>query len=493
MKVDALGSSSTMPTGLAGQGAIDARMPARETERPATPGAMNEIGAFDRRDPTTGSRAAEPAPFDLFRALGDLFGGARHPQANGPEAANRFDLLALLASIFDFAGQQSQKSHSPPSDSSHSTPESRGMPREAPLQKETGLPPREEQGVKVEERVEIQGEAGDEHFKVKGRAAAEAHARADSFSQTFVDGSGVGVRGGAEASVGASAEAEGSLKTDIGSIDGRAKVSAEAYARVNGEAKAGPQGLSASGKAETGVMAKGEAETNLQLGDGLVTGHADAHAEAGAGGKATGKVGVSFSPPEAVVRAKAESFAGARAGYSAKGGVAGVGYGIEAEVWAGAGVKAEVNGGLDGDGKFKLEFSFGVAMGVGAMVKFNLEIDTKVIAKTVGKLLGGMGDVVGGLLGAVAGLFNGGKGDGAHAGNAIAGAVKGLAPQAGQLAGSALEQQLHSQRARDERNERADEEANSRREAESKMGGGQSSRSDWIKHSQTGILQGALP
>ena len=48
-----------------------------------------------------------------------------------------------------------------------------------------------------------------------------------------------------------------------------------------------------------------------------------------------------------------------------------MGYGIEAEVWAGAGAKSEINGGLDGDGKFKLEFSFGIAMGVGAMVKFS--------------------------------------------------------------------------------------------------------------------------
>ena len=88
------------------------------------------------------------------------------------------------------------------------------------------LPPKEEHHVKGQEKVEVSGETGDEHFKAKGHAAAEAHAKADTFSETFIDGSGVGVRGGAEASAGVSADADGSIKTDIGELNGHAHVSA---------------------------------------------------------------------------------------------------------------------------------------------------------------------------------------------------------------------------------------------------------------------------
>lgn len=346
-------------------------------------------------------------PLDLFEALGALFNGQTRD-------GNAFDLGALLSSIFDFAGTQAKKEGPLPSDKSYAG---------------------------VQERVEVSGETGDAHFKARGRAAAEAHAHAKSSSEVFVDGkNGVGVRGSAEASVGASAEVDGSVTTDIGSIDGRARVSAEAYARARGEAKAGPTGASATGLVETGVMAAAEAESNLQLADGLVKGHAEAQAEAGAGGKATGKVGLSYDPPEAVVNAKGEAFAGARAGYAAKGGAAGVSYGIEGEVWAGAGAKFEINGGLDENGKFKLEFCIGASVGVGAMVKFGIEFDTKEFGKA-------FDTVVGGLLKGVASLFGGGKGDGAHAARAVEGAVKQVASLAAanvqQAADEALEEEQH--------------------------------------------------
>ncbi len=419
MSVDGIGSRLGM-TGLTGP-EVDMRSAARDLNKPTKKPEANSASAFVGNVANGQTPTADQA-FDLFKAIGALFDGAQHPQSNGADAANKFDLGAILSSIFDFAGKQAQKSGPLPKDEHH-----------------TG----------VQERVEVSGETGDAHFKAKGRAAAEAHAKADSFSETFIDGSGVGVRGGAEASAGVSAEAEGSIKTDVGSIDGRARVSAEVYARLYGEARAGPDGVSAAGRAEVGAMAKGDAETNLQIADGIIAGHADAHAEAGAGGKATGRAAVTFDPPEAVINAKAESFAGARAGYSAKGGIAGIGYGIEAEVWAGAGAKAEINGGLEKDGKFKLQFSLGIAAGVGAMVKINFEFDTKVFGKVVGDLVGVAGDIIGGLFGAVAGLFDGGKGDGAHAGKAITAAIKQIAPLIGKAAASAAKQEVDSQRAKD--------------------------------------------
>lgn len=417
MSLDGIGNKVGV-SALEGPG-VDMRAAARDLNKPTKRFEENAVSGFIRG----AGQADGPAPeqvWDLFKAIGDLFSGGQ-TQGNGPDAANKFDLGAILSSIFDFAGKQAEKN---------------GV-----------LPPREEHHVKGQERVEVSGETGDEHFRVKGRAAAEAHVKADAFSETFIDGSGVGVRGGAEASAGVSADAEGSITTDIGSLDGRAHVSAEVYARLYGEARAGADGVSAAAKAEAGAMANADAETNLQIAEGLIAGHADAHAEAGAGGKAKARAAVTFNPAEVLVNAKAESFAGARAGYSAQGGIAGVGYGVECEVWAGAGAKAEINGGLDKDGKFKLEFSLGIAAGVGCMVKINFEFDTKIFGKVAGDLISVAGDIFGGIFGAVAGLFDGGSGDGNRAGQAIAGAIRQIAPELGKIAAEAAKKDFDTAKA----------------------------------------------
>lgn len=412
------GISNTLGVGALEGPDVDMRAAARDLNKPTKKHDENAVSSFAGGAGQSGGVAPEQA-WDLFRAIGELFDGKQHaPQGNGPEAANKFDLGAILSSIFDFAGKEAKKSGA--------------------------LPPKEETHVQGQERVEVSGETGDEHFKAKGRAAAEAHARANAFSETFIDGTGVGVRGGAEASAGVSVEAEGSIKTDIGSLSGHARASAEVYARIYGEARAGPDGISAAAKAEVGAMAKADADTDLVIADGLVTGHADAHAEAGAGGKANARAAVSFDPPEAVITAKAESFAGARAGYSAKGGIAGIGYGVEAEVWAGVGAKAEINGGLDKDGKFKIEFSLGIAAGVGCMVKFKLEFDTKVFAKVAADVISLAADILGDIFGAVAGLFDGGSGGGKHAGKALAAAIKQVAPIIAEYAAKAVKKEVDS-------------------------------------------------
>ena len=368
----------------------------------------------------TGAQAAEQAPFDLFAALGSIFGGAQNGQSG-----NSFDLGALLASIFDFAGTQATAA----------APE--GSPTPAAPQKN-----REEVSVSAREEANWSAETGDEHLKAKGRANAAIYAQANGFAETINDGKSVKARAGAEAVAGMSAEAEGSVHTDIGSIDGKARVSNEARASTRAEAEAGPNGLSASHQAEASVMAKAKADTNLNLGDGLVKGHADARAEAGAGAKADGKVGVTANPPGVVVNAKAEAFAGARAGYSAKGGVAGVGYGIECEVWAGVGATAEINGGIDKDGKFRFEFALGVAYGVGCKVKYGMEIDLKQVAKTAAQVVGVLGMGLGGIIGAIGGMFDGGSGDGKRAGQAVTQAVQKAAPAIGQLASMGVQQGL---------------------------------------------------
>jgi len=364
--------------------------PAPHSQTTRGPAEQNHTSAFE------GTHEAQPVsqPFDFFQSISALFAGQT---ADG----NAFDLGTLLSSIFDFAGQQA---------------------------KQAAPPTKTENKVGVEERVAVHGEHTGDVGTIRGSAEAEAYAIARTHSETFIDHDAVGVRGGAEASVGASAQAEGEITTDIGSIDGRVRASAEAYARVQGEAKAGTKGASAKGKAEAGVMANAEADSNIQIADGLIKGHADAKAEAGAGGQATGKVGFTYDPPQAIVSAKAESFAGARAGYSAKGGAAGLSYGIQGEVWAGVGARAEITGGLSDDGKFKLDFSLGIACGVGAMLKVSIEFDTKEFGKAVDQVFGVVGDVIGGIFGAVAGLFGGQPGDGTHAAQAITSTCQQLAP-----------------------------------------------------------------
>lgn len=359
------------------------------------------------KDSLTSFPADAPPP-SVFERIGDLF------EAKPTNDAEHFDLGALLASIFDFAGKLA--------------------PKEAPKTNEVKA------GGEV--RVQAQGSTGDAHLGASGRAAAEAHARALASSTSYRDGATVGARAKVEASVGASAEAKGEAHTDWGSISGRARVEAEAYARAQAEAQAGPTGLGATASAQVGAKARAEAESNLNIADGWVAGHADAHAEAGAGAQTISHAAVSYAPPQAIIESKGEAFAGARAGYSAKGGIVGIGYGIRAEVWAGAGVKAEATAGLAGDGKFKLALTFGISLGVGGMVRYEFEFDTKAFGKAAGDVLNFAAEIVGGILGAVAGVFDGGTGKGAHAGRVITQALQSLTPLLSQAATKETGKQL---------------------------------------------------
>lgn len=387
---------------------------------------MNSMSEFSRlandvAEPTgrtSSSGANNSGGFDLFSALGSLFGGA---QQGG--SAEQFDLYALLSSIFDFAGTQAANASAANGGPSPSNPD-------VVIQ-------REDAGVK--EEANWSGETGDEHFQAKGHANAEVHATTKTFTEAVNDGKSVKARAHVEARAGMSAQAQGSVHTDVGDVQGKARVSNEAFVIADAQAEAGPNGASAEAMNAVGALAQAKGETTMTMAEGLVQGSADARAEAGAGAQAKGKVGVSFAPPQMAVNAKAEAFAGARAGYSAKGGVAGVGYGIECEVWAGIGAKAEVNGGIDKDGKLKLEFALGIAYGVGGQVKFGVELDLKEVAKNASKVIGFLG---GGFLGAIAGMFGGGAGNGEHAAKAVTDTAQKLAPAMGQAASNAVGPQL---------------------------------------------------
>jgi hypothetical protein len=338
----------------------------------------------------------------FFEGLGHLF-GLGGTQAEGSPAL--FDLGAILGKVLEvFTPKAETKATEAASVSEHAH---------------------------VEGRFEAGGISGE------GSADAEAYAKATATGRAWAGPDGVGVEGEVGATAGVSARTKGALHTPVGDVRGYAGVSVELYARAKGYAIANTKGADAAGTAEVGAMARAEAGADAEVLGGMVTGKVDAEAESGTGAVATGHVAISYDPPTAVLEGAAGAFAGARAGFSAKGGIAGVEYGIEAEAWAGAGAKAEFHAGLGADGKFHFSMGAGVALGVGVFFKVDFALDFKDVGSTVSSLVGagativggvvsavgtafggvgkGVADFFGGIFGAVAGLFGGGQGDGSHA------------------------------------------------------------------------------
>jgi len=353
----------------------------------------SSVGAFQQ--------AANPLTA-LFEGIGHLF-GLGGGQAQG--SPGLFDLGAILGKVFELF-----------------------MPKAGTKTSESA---------QVSEHAHTEGHFEGAGFSGDASADAEAYAKATATGRTFAGPDGVGAEGEVGATAGVYANTKGSLHTPIGDVKGHVAVSAELYARAKGYVIANTKGADAAGMAEVGARGRAEAHADANLLGGLVTGTADAEAEAGTGAVATGHVGLSYDPPTAVIDGAAGAFAGARAGFSAKGGVAGLEYGVEAEAWAGVGVKAEFHAGLEADGKFHFSAGLGAALGVGAFLKVDFALDFKDVGSTlssiagagaaivggvlsaVGTVVGGAAkgvlDVFGGLFGAVAGLFGGGKGDGSHA------------------------------------------------------------------------------
>jgi hypothetical protein len=342
----------------------------------------------------------------LFDGLGKLFGLGGGQAQSSPAA---FDLGALLSKVFELFGPKAQTQDTQSTDTT--------------------------QRARAEGRFEGAG------FSGEGSAEAEAYARTTATGRTWAGPDGVGAEGSVGATAGVYARTKGALRTPLGSVQGHAAVSAEIYARAKGYVIANTKGADAAGMAEVGARARAEASANAELLGGFFAGSANAEAESGSAAVATGHAAISYDPPTAVLQGSAGAFAGARAGFSAQGGIAGIGYGVEAEAWAGVGAKAEFHAGLDKDGKFRISAGVGAAIGVGAFLRLDLEFDFKDLGATVSSVVGagaavvggvlsaagsvvggvvkGVGDVVGGvfggIFGAVAGLFGGGRGDGSHA------------------------------------------------------------------------------
>lgn len=255
---------------------------------------------------------------------------------------------------------------------------------------------------------------------IKGSGEASYAAGASSYSETTSSAGpgGVAARASFGASAGVSADASGTVETSFGSVTGHVGVSASvfvtgaAYVTANiGEAEVGAN-------VAAGAVAEANAQAHAQLGGGLATADGEAHAESGAGAAARAVVTVGYRPLQAALNASAGAFAGARAGFAARAGSAGLGVGIAGEAWAGAGVKAEIHAGLK-DGKFHYEIGLGIAIGVGCFLKIQFDIDLKPLQQSLGNVVG----FVGGILDAVAGLFGAKKGDGSLLSGIIATAM----------------------------------------------------------------------
>jgi uncharacterized protein YukE len=209
-----------------------------------------------------------------------------------------------------------------------------------------------------------------------------------------------------------SGQDESPFKIDLGSISGQAGIykAQGTYEDYYGDVK-----VNAEGSVTAGEL-KGE------LGAGIDKNGAHVNAEAtatvvGAEGKASGEYGVlkgevaanaavlATAKGDATIgltgaHAEGEVFAGAKAGGSASGSVAGVGLEGTAEGWAGIGASGHVDVGYD-DGKITLGGSGGIAFGIGGKLGGNVTVDVGGVidaAEDVTEFAGDVADTVGDLV-----------------------------------------------------------------------------------------------
>ncbi|WP_024873719.1 putative T7SS-secreted protein [Saccharomonospora piscinae] len=224
---------------------------------------------------------------------------------------------------------------------------------------------------------------------VSGRGAAEGSvlgANAGSHYEITPDG----------ITAGANAEAYLARGSAEGELDLGHGVTANGSAEGTVGASAGAQGsvdaFGAQGSAEAFVGARGDISGGMEFGDhASVSANGDAMAGAEAG--LDGSIGLTGG------QVSGEAFAGGRAGADVGAEVAGVGAGVNGEVWAGAGIAGDAQFGMGDDGKFHIGASGGVALGVGGKVGFDVAIDPGGVTDAVGdaaSAVGGAASAVGG-------------------------------------------------------------------------------------------------
>lgn len=207
-------------------------------------------------------------------------------------------------------------------------------------------------------------------------------------SQRFaIDGDGIEASFDREARAGVYAHAHDEVTGRFGQAEYDANAKAEAYARIDGQARIDANGLDAQLNAKIGVAIEADITARAQsksvtfAGTELyaaVDGRARVAAEASA--EATGTVRITRNPPTAIARGTA----GASAVVKAEGEIklsAGP-FSVVGSAYASAGAEARATGVIGyEDGKFKIGGSAGAALGLGAGAGVTVEIDVRQIGQ----------------------------------------------------------------------------------------------------------------
>ncbi|OLF06649.1 hypothetical protein BLA60_30760 [Actinophytocola xinjiangensis] len=180
------------------------------------------------------------------------------------------------------------------------------------------------------------------------------------------------------------ANAEGEIQLGDATLSGSAGVqflSAEAGA----EFSIGSDGLTMGANAGAYLL-QANAEGSIQY--GIL--EAGASGEVMVGAEASGDLSIGADG----LHAGGEAFAGAKAEGTLSGDVGGVGGAITGEAWAGVGVAADLDIGME-DGKFVIGGELGAAIGVGGSISPEITIDPGEVVDTVSDAADAVGDIAG--------------------------------------------------------------------------------------------------
>jgi hypothetical protein len=219
-------------------------------------------------------------------------------------------------------------------------------------------------------------------------AAGMAGVRAEAAGASHLGVDGLAAAGHAETKAGFEGAVAGRLRSALLDADARLGAEALLYGEAEGQVTANwREGMRARGCAEIGARAQLTYDAAFQTAGCTIAGqrvdlngevHANAELSARAGVDAD--IAATIRPPRMLCEAKAEAFAGAKAGVDAS---IGLGDFITvtgtAEAWAGVGAEAGIICGYD-DGKLRLGFSAGAAAELGAGAGLAVEIDIGALA-----------------------------------------------------------------------------------------------------------------
>lgn len=272
-----------------------------------------------------------------------------------------------------------------------------------------------EHHVEAQGRAKAQGQAkvGIAGAEAKGRADLGATAKAHSQGKITTDAGELDYA--ADAQTGMTGQAQGQAKIDAtgmraqGDVGAEAKAqvgaaahlhnavadghvaagaSARAYAKAQGHGRVDATGLRGELGGQVGAEAEAHVEGDFRSagvklgGERLdVNGHAKGYVKAGATAQARVKADATLKPPRAGAEIGGKAFAGAKAGVQGKVGLGDlVSVKGHAAAWAGAGAEGIAKLGFD-DGKLRIAFGAGTALGYGAGAGGSVEIDVKKIGK----------------------------------------------------------------------------------------------------------------